>query len=223
MDQRCTCGAQLYPDALFCHKCGKPTRELMASESEAPAEPPPLPPASRLYVPDPALEVPRAAAVPVISFGNRQAVRSTMLVAALAWLLMTIPWPIAPFFWVLWLLAAGFVAVWLYHKRTGESPNLRNGVRLGWLTGVFCFVISLVFIATSVVAVNGQGGIGAVWRRQIRESAAPGMNVEEALQMLESPAGVFFVLVFVLLILFMFFTALPMIGGALGAKVLEKE
>jgi hypothetical protein len=146
-----------------------------------------------------------------------------MLVAALAWLLMTIPWPLAPFFWVLWLLAAGFVAVWLYHKRTGESPSLRNGVRLGWLTGVFCFVISLVFLVTSVVAVSGQGGIGAIWRRQIRESAGPGVNVEEALQVLESPAGVFFVLVFVLLLLFMFFTALPMIGGALGAKVLEKD
>ncbi len=146
-----------------------------------------------------------------------------MLVAALAWLLMTIPWPIAPFFWVLWLLVAGFVAVWLYHRRTGESPNVRAGVWLGWLTGVFCFVITLVFMVTSVVSVSGQGGIAAIWRRQIRESAAPGMNVEEAMRLLESPAGVFFVLIFVLLVLFMFFTTLPMIGGAVGAKVLEKE
>ena len=28
----CTCGAELPPDALFCHKCGKPQREIVEPE-----------------------------------------------------------------------------------------------------------------------------------------------------------------------------------------------
>jgi hypothetical protein len=35
MPEFCTCGAQLPLDALFCHKCGKPQRDLIAPEIEA--------------------------------------------------------------------------------------------------------------------------------------------------------------------------------------------
>ncbi len=37
MPDFCTCGAQLPPDALFCHKCGKPQREIAPVAAEAPA------------------------------------------------------------------------------------------------------------------------------------------------------------------------------------------
>jgi len=40
MSEFCSCGAQLPPDALFCHKCGKPQRELVAPEPEVQAERP---------------------------------------------------------------------------------------------------------------------------------------------------------------------------------------
>ena len=51
MPEFCTCGAQLPPDALFCHKCGKPQRELIAPEFHVPehaefAPPPAAPPLS---------------------------------------------------------------------------------------------------------------------------------------------------------------------------------
>ena len=29
MPEFCSCGAQLPPDALFCHKCGKPQRDIV--------------------------------------------------------------------------------------------------------------------------------------------------------------------------------------------------
>ena len=32
MPETCTCGAQLPPDSLFCHKCGKPQREIAEPE-----------------------------------------------------------------------------------------------------------------------------------------------------------------------------------------------
>ena len=37
MPDSCTCGAQLPPDALFCHKCGKPQRDLVTPDD--PPEP----------------------------------------------------------------------------------------------------------------------------------------------------------------------------------------
>src|SRR5436305_1359982 len=46
--ERCTCGAQLPPDARFCHKCGKPQYDYPGLETEAvaqaPTPPPPPPP-----------------------------------------------------------------------------------------------------------------------------------------------------------------------------------
>ena len=32
MEQYCSCGTRLVEDALFCHKCGKPTREIVPEE-----------------------------------------------------------------------------------------------------------------------------------------------------------------------------------------------
>ena len=37
MPEFCSCGSELPPDALFCHKCGKPQRELQEVAVEAPA------------------------------------------------------------------------------------------------------------------------------------------------------------------------------------------
>ena len=35
----CTCGAQLPPDARFCHKCGKPQYDYPGVEEPEPAPP----------------------------------------------------------------------------------------------------------------------------------------------------------------------------------------
>ena len=55
MPEFCTCGAQLPPDALFCHKCGKPQRDIVTPEIEPNTYPAaveasvaPPPPAPRL-------------------------------------------------------------------------------------------------------------------------------------------------------------------------------
>jgi hypothetical protein len=42
-------------------------------------------------------------------------------------------------------------------------------------------------------------------------------------KLLDDPAGLVGLIVVTLLMLFILLTALPMLGGALGAKVLEKE
>ena len=68
MPESCSCGAQLPPDALFCHKCGKPQREILAPEVETHAAVDVLPP-------------PPLAAL-ALSFRNIAAVRIALMVAA---------------------------------------------------------------------------------------------------------------------------------------------
>ncbi|HXN49469.1 MAG TPA: zinc ribbon domain-containing protein, partial [Bryobacteraceae bacterium] len=122
MSDYCTCGAELPPDARFCHKCGKPQREELVIVEEPPAAPPPPPPV--------------AAPIP-IGFRNPLAFRVGFLSALMALLLTFLLTPGLP----LWLTAAGFLGVYLYRARSGETFSTRNGARMGWLTGVLAFLV----------------------------------------------------------------------------------
>ncbi len=204
----CSCGTQLAPDSLFCHKCGKPQREVMEPEPEiitdaiattvAP-EPPPPPPA----------------ALP-LNFHNAVAVRVASTVALFATLLSWIP----ALNIVLWL-AAGFFAVYFYRRRTGVFLDVRAGVRLGWITGVLMFVITTVIFTLTVIPAAANGGIAALFRQQIKNASEP--SVQEALRMLETGPGVAIILLATLFMLFCFITLLAMAGGALGAKMVGSK
>lgn len=216
----CTCKTLLVEGALFCHNCGRPTRDLTEQHENLPPEPAQEPPAA-----PPAAPV--SAAASEIGFQNPAAVRVAVLMAGLSTLISLMS-PLPAFLAVFWrlfiLVVAGFVAVYLYHRRTGEEVTVRGGVRLGWITGVFSFAIGVVLAALGAVAVaSTKGGFAAVWKEQIREYSASGADVQEAMRILESPEGMLFLVVFTLVMTFLIFTGLPMIGGALGAKVIEKE
>jgi len=214
----CTCGAKLAEDALFCHKCGKPQREIAPEEVEEAPQP-----EFRAEVQQ--VIAAAAAAPPGINFQNRTAVRTALLSALLGTMLLHFPLPVflAVFWFLVCLLAAGFVAVYLYHRRTGETLTVRNGVRMGWLTGVFSFLITLVLTLPVLIMVQQQGGLGAALREQMEKAAAPGLNVEEAMRVLESPVALGMVTLFAVGVYFLVFIGVTIIGGALGAKVLEKE
>ena len=205
-------------DARFCHKCGKPQFEepLAGEPPEVEDEAPPPPP-------QPAPAAPETP--PGISFRNRLAVRTGLFTAAAASLLTWVPLPM--FLNLVWLTVcltgAGFFAVYLYRRRTGEELSARMGARMGWITGVFCFLIATVFYTITVIAISAGGGLANFYREQLAGEAAPGMDVEELVSVLETPAGLASVLFFTLIVLFLFFTLLPTLGGAMGAKVLEKE
>lgn len=213
MPEFCTCGAQLPPDARFCHKCGKPQFEeppLEESEPETPAFTPVIPVA--------------LAPVP-ISFRNPSAVRSALLAAALASLLMTVPLPPpASMGWLLLsLLLGGFLAVWFYRRRSGVELSVRDGMKMGWITGMFCFVIATLFFTLSVVLISRKGGLATFYREQFAARGAMDANVEQFLEILQNPAGLATVLLLSLLFVFVFFTLLPTVGGALSAKLLSRD
>lgn len=133
MPDLCSCGAELPPDALFCHKCGKPQRELPEVAAEAPAI---------VVLPPPG---PQPAPAP-LDFSNPLALKIALLVAMGATALFFLPY-------VNWL-AAGYFAVFLYRRRTGCAINVGAGVRLGWITGLFTFPLAAVFYAAVFYVIN---------------------------------------------------------------------
>ena len=199
----CNCGAQLAPDSLFCHKCGKPQREVMEAEAE--------------IVPEVVVEAPIVAPAPApLNFHNPIAVRVAFTVALVATLLSWIPVLNA----VLWV-AAGFFAVYLYRRRTGVFLNVRAGVRMGWITGVLMFVIFTVMFTLGVIPVVANGGIATLLREQFKNASDP--NVQQLIPMLETAPGVATFLIFALFMAFCCITLLAMAGGALGAKLVGSK
>ena len=160
-----------------------------------------------------------------INFSNRGAVRICLFCAVVASVLSSFPLGVLSVFWLLLtLLASGFVAVYLYHRRSGQFLAARAGARMGWMTGLFYWLIAMIVFALKMVALSGKGGLGALLREQMEASAGrDDANIQEAMKILESPQGLATMIVFVLFFAFLFFTALPAIGGLLGSKVIEKE
>jgi hypothetical protein len=203
----CTCGAQLPPDARFCHKCGKPQGELFASEPEAAAEPVAPVIAPPLLPPD-------------IGFGNGTAVRIGFLAALAAVLLLIFPLPFPFLRLTIVFIAAGFVAVYLYMRRTGQRLSLRSGARMGWMTGVFSFTIFTVQLTASVLASSSEGGFAGVLKQQLPPNDA---RTSQLLQLIADPSTLVLLMLMVLVFLFVFLTILPTLGGLLGAKLLARE
>ena len=193
MPEYCTCGVALAPDSLFCHKCGKPQREMVEPE---PLTPQPIVSA----VPPP----PAPTAAPLPTFSNPVALRIALMIAVFATFLSFLPY-------LNWL-AAGYFAAYFYRRRTGARLNVVAGMRMGWMTGVLMFVITAVLFTAFVILFNASSG-NAVFQAQIKSMSDP--RVQEMLKLIQNRTDV----AFLLMQLFFFVTCLSMAGGALGAKM----
>ncbi len=221
----CTCGARPPEDALFCHKCGRPLRdEALAIEQEQQREEADsaaanVAPPEALAAPPPLLE---------ISFRNPIAVRVAFLVAslALAGTMLSALSGSMP----LYLLAAmflapasGFVAVWLYSKRTGQSISVRAGAKLGFITGVFGFVYSTVLNTLTTLSAASKAGLVEQYREQLDRQGVPPETVAQMMKILEAPETLVVILLIGIAISFVLGTMSATVGGAIGAKILDKQ
>jgi len=209
MPEFCSCGTELPPDARFCHRCGKPQREEVIPETVAPpAVPPPI--------------VPAAASLPGVSFHNPIAVRIGLTMASAAALLTWLP--LISLGFAIWWIAAGFFSVYLYHRRTGQLLTVSGGIRMGWVTGVLTFVImTVLFTATLVPLAMNSGGLGAFYQQQLRDMKWNEASLQQAMKVLNSPAGLATGILSSLLFFFAIITLFCTAGGALGAKVGRRQ
>lgn len=151
---------------------------------------------------------------PDVGFGNPHAVRIGILVALLSFLASALSGPIVALPLV-WLVAGGFFSVYLYRRRTGQLLTLGSGARLGWMTGLFAFVILLVMLTTVVLAISDPG-IAAQLVDAMRARGAD-VNAQNMLDAFRSPSGILQIVV----AFFVIFTLFPTLGGAIGAKLLS--
>jgi len=159
-------------------------------------------------------------ALPEIGFHNRLAVRIGFITALAAIFVNLAPLPLPLVRLVIAFLAAGFLAVFLYSRRTGQMVTIQGGARLGWITGIFSFVISIAVFTVAMVGVSSEGGLAKSIESQLPPDDA---RTQMLTQMLNDPSNLAALILFSLIVMFVILTALPIIGGALGAKVLTKE
>jgi hypothetical protein len=202
MPEFCTCGAQLPPDALFCHKCGKPQREILPAETPREEQAPPAAPA---YIPSALRD-----SLP-LNFHNGAAVRIGLIAAAAS----TIIFFVLPF--LNWPFG-GFLAVFLYRRRTGSLLNTGAGMRLGWITGVLAFVLYIIPFAIQIPRMNSM----MAERLRSMQGQDPAL-IEQMTHFFQSAPGTTIVVCFSLMVMFLIITFLSMAGGALGAKVVGRQ
>jgi hypothetical protein len=204
----CTCGAQLPPDALFCHKCGKLQRDE------------PLPVPEELAPAPVAIVSTQPASPPEIGFHNSQALRVAFLVGSLAFLLFSLPFPIL--LRLLFLLGAGVFSVYLYSRRSGHRVEIGSGARMGWITGLFCFVIFAVLFAASMAVLSvllRDPATADLYRKQMGAMGMTPEMIQQATDLFKSPVQI----LGTLLSLFVTSTLIPALGGALGARLLRRN
>ncbi len=122
---------------------------------------------------------------------------------------------IAPPLVIVSLAGAGYLAVFLYRWRTGQRLSARSGAHLGWICGVFGFIISALPAAFLLSQPAAMDTLTAQWR-QLGMSEA---QVTQAVGELHNPVTVIVIAAFA----FMLFTVLPAFGGAIGAKLLDRD
>lgn len=205
MPEFCTCGAQLPPDARFCHRCGKPQREE------------PLIPIDEPEVPAVAVREPVAQESPRVNFRNPVAVRLSFVSGLLANFLVFMP--VLALATPLWLFGAGMLSSTWYMRRTGERLTTRDGFRMGWITAVLSFLVTGILSVTSFVIGLQSGALQQVWQEQIGNLPVSRADADAALQLMSSPAGLITVLLVSLAVMFVVFGVFGVLGGAAGARL----
>ena len=201
MPEYCTCGAKLPDDARFCHKCGKPQRE-----EDIVVEPQPL----IVTLPPPVPPPPLA-----INFRNAIAVRVALIAGAVAFMISAVLGPLG----LIGLAAGGFFAVYLYRRRTGAILSVANGARLGWLSGIFIFAIAILVFTIQMVALSPSQMMNDLREQMAKNYSATEVQINQVIGFLSSPPGIGTIVLFS----FFMITLLTALGGAVGAKLLNRH
>ncbi len=139
-----------------------------------------------------------------VSFANPIALRVSFLMSLAIMMVEVIPVLNRLFF--VWWVAAGWCAVLLYRRLTGNLLNVRSGARLGSITGILTFVSMAVVLSLTMFFTGRQ-----VLDQMVQQD--PRMT-----QVVNDPALLAGVFAMVLVIVFVLVVGLCAAGGALGAR-----
>jgi len=203
--QFCTCGAQLVEDARFCHKCAKPTRDEFVFVEDQPPAP--------VIAPPPPVPV----EPPPIGLKNGLAIRIALSSCALCFLLAMVSGQLGmpPVLLMMWFVAAGFFAVFLYRMRTRRNMSAMSGAALGWIAGLFLFVFMLAIFAAQLSGPTAWNDFREALKSQHRTDA----EINQVMDLMRSPAGMGVGVVLSFLVV----TSLPAFGGAICAKLFPRR
>ncbi len=157
-----------------------------------------------------------------IDLRNRMAVRLAFLAAAMLFPLVLLP---APLLMKSVLLAAGgFFASWMYQRRTQTRLGYLNAFRLGWISGLMLFLLVLGFYAIAIAIISFSGGnLFSQLLEAMQVSGAAASIPEEQLRLMREVfsdgAKLFMMLLVALFLVFLYFTALAGLGGAMAARM----
>lgn len=166
--------------------------------------------------PVPQVTAPPVPPPPAVSFRNGAAVRIGLVSAVLMVVLIALPLP-APLdlLRMPFAFGGGWFAVWRWSRRTRQKLSMLDGARLGWIVGVFAFVF-IACVTTIVLLIMLSPETMAEIKRQ-----APNATTQAAIEAMQKmgPGE----LIAGLAGVFVFLTALPTIGGAVTARLLNRE
>ncbi|HYO81424.1 MAG TPA: hypothetical protein VES20_08495 [Bryobacteraceae bacterium] len=174
--------------------------------------------------PEPVPVAAPAASPPPVSLRNPLAVRMAFTAGGITALLLMIRVPaIVQYLWIaIMLFAGGFAAVWLYQRRSGAVLSTRAGAALGWMTGLFCFLVLLVVFTLDMVRLAATGSLSDSFRQILEQHGSP-ERTAELRELLALPGGVGFLIFGTLVLLFIMLTVVPAAGGAVGSRVLDPD
>jgi hypothetical protein len=154
---------------------------------------------------------------PPIGLRNGLAIRIALSSCALSSLLAIVSGQLGmpPMLSMLWFVGAGFFAVFLYRMRTGRNMSALNGAALGWISGLFLFVLVLAIFAAQMSGPTGWNELRESLKAQQRSDA----EINQMMEVLRSPAGITAGIVAVFLLV----TSLPAFGGAICAKLFPRR
>lgn len=152
-----------------------------------------------------------------IGFHNGPAVRIALLAGMLSIIVLMVTGQISilQVLMPLWLIAGGFFAVFLYRRRTGQQLTPLSGAHLGWLAGIFGFLIMTVIMTLIAVAMSEPSAVSTL-RTQWSGAGRSEADFNVMIDAFHSPVKIGAILSMILLL----FSILPAFGGALGAKFL---
>ncbi len=95
---------------------------------------------------------------------------------------------------------------------------------MGWIAGILSFVILTVLFTMNAVALASRpGGLAGSFREELTARSMPSEQLDAVMNLLSSPLNQALVYLAFLLILFTVIALCCTAGGALGAKVLDRD